>query len=246
MKTATARASRVQRLKNRYYPDGCRNGTRAFYGWIREFTTPESVVLNIGAGPPTNDRTRTLKGEVARVVGVDIDSCVLENPELDDAHVYEVGGRFPFGDATFDLAISDFVLEHIERPLPFLHEVRRILKPGGSYFFRTPNRMHYIALIARMTPHSFHELLANRARGLPANAHEPWPTYYRMNSRRVLRNLATAAGFSRVELRMYEADPSYLVFHPLPFLGGVAYERLVNRFEALAGIRANIFGRFVH
>ena len=42
---------------------------------------------------------------------------------------------------------------------------------------------------------------------------------------------------------MFEAEPSYLVFATLPFLAGVAWERVTNRFDALARYRANIFGR---
>ncbi|MGH7782090.1 MAG: class I SAM-dependent methyltransferase [Candidatus Binataceae bacterium] len=217
----------------------------AFYRWVRALAAPNSVVLNLGAGPATKQTVRILKGEVARLIGVDVDPCVLENPELDEAYVYEPPAPLPFSQSTFDLAFSDFVLEHIADPLVFLREVRRVLKPGASYFFRTPNRFHYVGLAASATPHRLHRLIANRARGLAKEVHEPWPTYFRMNSRRRLRRLANVAAFSAIELTMYEPDPSYLVFHPLPFVAGVAYERLVNRFEVLAGMRGNIFGRFI-
>ena len=33
-----------------------------------------------------------------------------------------------------------------------------------------------------------------------------------------------------------------LYFHALPFLIGVAYERIVNRFDALEDVRGNILG----
>lgn len=66
-----------------------------------------------------------------------------------------------------------------------------------------------------------------------------------MNSRRRLKRLADAAALSAIQLTIYEPDPSYLVFHSLPFLVDVAYERLANRFDALAGIRGNIFGRLI-
>lgn len=118
-----------------------------------------------------------------------------------------------------------------------------MLKPGGSFFFRTPNKHHYVSLIARATPHWFHDLVANRVRNLPDDAHEPYPTYHRLNSRSRVRAAAEAVGFRDIELRMVEAEPSYLMFHALPFLAGVAYERLVNSTERLSGLRANIFGR---
>jgi SAM-dependent methyltransferase len=212
---------------------------------VREFVTPATVMLNLGAGPATGNPLRVLKGHAARVAGADIDPAVLGNGELDDARVFVAGAPIPYADDEFDLVLSDFVLEHIERPLQFMAEVRRVLRPGGSFFFRTPNRKHYVSIISRATPHWFHERFANRVRGLGEASHEPYPTFHRMNSRAALGQIAGAANFTSVELRMCEAEPSYLVFHPIAFMAGVGYERVVNRFDALAGIRADIFGRMV-
>lgn len=53
------------------------------------------------------------------------------------------------------------------------------------------------------------------------------------------------AGFREVDLIFREACPNYLTFSMPSFLLGVAYERLVNRFDFLKGIRCNIIGRFV-
>jgi hypothetical protein len=36
-----------------------------------------------------------------------------------------------------------------------------------------------------------------------------------------------------------------MVFHFLPFLVGVGYERVVNRYRMFEGLRAGIFGRMV-
>ncbi len=233
-----------ERLLHRFYPDDTRNGTVAFYGWVRQHVGSTTELLNLGAGPPTRAAIRVFKGEVARVVGADIDPIVLDNDELDDAVLIE-RGKLPLPDASFDAIVSDFTFEHVEDPAGFLAEARRVLRAGGSLFFRTPNRRHYMATISRLTPHWFHALVANRARGLPADAHEPWPTFYRMNSTEQLQRAAAGAGFRDLELRMFEAEPSYLVFATLPFLVGVAWERVTNRFDALARYRANIFGRLV-
>lgn len=230
----------------RFYPDDSRNGEVAFYGWVRQFTTPRTILLNLGAGPPAaREPIRILKGEVARVVGADIDPEVIRNPELDEAHVIEEDGVLPFPADTFDIVLSDWVLEHVKAPAQFLKEVWRVLRKGGSFFFRTPNKHHYVALIARMTPEWFHHRVANWARGFPPGEHDPWPTYYRFNSRRVINEVGQRVGFDRIEVKMWETEPHYLVFHTIPFVMGVGYERMVNSVQVLSGLRGNIHCRMI-
>lgn len=44
------------------------------------------------------------------------------------------GEALPFADESFDGAFICFVLEHISDPVPFLTEVRRVLRPGGVLY----------------------------------------------------------------------------------------------------------------
>ena len=134
----------------------------------------------------------------------------------------------------------DYVFKMIDE---WMSEVYRVLKPGASFFFRTPNKHHYVSIIGRVTPQWFHDLIANRARGLSETAHKPYPTFYRLNSKKDIIKHSRSAGFRKINLRFVEAEPSYLMFHPVPFLMGVIYERIVNNADSLSGVRANIFGR---
>lgn len=233
-----------EKLLKYWYPNEQKNGTLIFYNWIRQHTNAQQSILNLGAGPASKNPLRTFRGEVARVVGADIDPIILANDELDECHVVD-GTRLPFEEQCFDIAFSDYVLEHVELPEPFLKEVYRVLKPSGSFFFRTPSRYHYVSLIAQCTPQWVHEFLANPARGLPRDAREPYPTFHRLNTKREIEMLANKVGFSHIALRYVECEPSYLVFSTIPFLVGVLYERIANKFDCLSGIRANIFGRLV-
>lgn len=45
------------------------------------------------------------------------------------------GENLPFASHTFDLVISDNVIDHAARPLGVLDEIVRILKPGGLLYF---------------------------------------------------------------------------------------------------------------
>lgn len=230
------------KLFKRYYPDTSKDGTLFFYNWLRSYIQSVFVILNVGAGSTSHRKIRSLKGEVQKVLGADIDKEVLNNEDLDEAFVIK-NGKLPFRDNTFDLVWADYVFEHVQKPGTFLKEVYRVLKPGSSFFFRTPNKYHYVSIFARVTPHQFHRLMANRVRGLGNDTHEPYPTYHRLNSRKEITDHAESAGFRKSELRLIEAEPSYLMFHSVPFVIGVLYERVVNRFNSLSGIRANIFGR---
>jgi SAM-dependent methyltransferase len=231
-------------LYQRLYGAPKYNGTLIFYDEVRRNLTPESRVLNLGAGPPTESPIRILKGEVAEVVGADVDRCVLNNPEMDRAVLIE-DGRIPLEDEGFDVIVSDYVFEHVDNPARFLEEAARVLKPGGSLFFRTPNAVHYVAVISALTPHGLHTQVANRARVNAEDAQEPWPTRYRMNSVARLRKQGRAVGLGQLEVKYVEMEPSYLRFNTAAFLVGAAYERLVNSTSLLAPLRANLFGRFV-
>jgi len=94
----------------------------------------------------------TLRGKVARLCGCDVDSAVLENPHLDEAAVLGRDQPLPYEDATFDVVYSDWVIEHLADPAPFVAELERVLKPGGWFCARTPNKWGYIALGARLVP----------------------------------------------------------------------------------------------
>lgn len=229
----------------RFYPDDRPDSTEFFYAWIRKHVDAGTVMLNLGAGKATGIPIRSFRGEVARVVGADPDPAVRENSELDEAHVIDEKEALPFADDTFDLVLCDNVVEHVEEPDHFMGEVHRVLKPQGSLFIRTPNRYHYVAVIARLTPLWFHRLVANRARGLAPDALDQHPTLYRLNSRRAVERISRRIGFRKLRLRLFEAHPAYLMFNTLPFLLGVAYERVVNRYEFLGGLRANILARLV-
>jgi len=42
----------------------------------------------------------------------------------------------PYPDRYFDMVISNSIIHHLPDPLPFLREVRRVLKPNGAIFLR--------------------------------------------------------------------------------------------------------------
>jgi len=51
--------------------------------------------------------------------------------------------RLSFPDASFDVALSSDVLEHVPEPYQAHREIRRVLKPGGSHIFTVPFYPYY-------------------------------------------------------------------------------------------------------
>ena len=230
-------------LLDRYYPPAAFDGTKRFYDLVRRHVSRDMVVLNMGCGPASGNPVKILKGEVAKVVGADIDPAAASNGDVDEVAIYD-GRRLPFEDGSFDAAYADFVMEHLERPEESLREIRRVVRPGGTFLFRTPNRNHYVALASRLVPDRWKESVANRTRGFGGRENRTYPVYYRFNSRGDVDTIARRAGFGKDDIAVdfVECEPSYLAFSLPTFLLGLAYERLVNASDSLGFLRANIFG----
>jgi len=221
-----------------YYSDPTfHGGTRPFIELCKTRIPFGAAILEVGSGP-TNECSKVLS-EIGRVTGLDVDPDVNENRWLSQAFVFE-GKKMPFLDASFDACVSNFVVEHLANPEEHFEEVARVLRPGGIYCLRTPNLYHYVSIGASVLPHSMHLMLANRLRGLPNDAHDPYPTWYRANTRSRLRNLCHLTGFEKPEIRMLEPEPSYGRAHPLLFYPMMAYERIVNLSDGLSGFRHTI------
>ncbi len=228
----------TQVLFDKYYPKSrFEGGTVPFFRLCRQNIAANSRILEIGAGP-TNDCSRTLS-EIGPVTGIDIDPDVKNNESLSHAVLYD-GVKMPFEDASFDACVSNWVLEHVEHPLEHFREVARVLRPGGVYCVRTPNLYHYVSISAHLLPHSMHLRVANRLRSLAEDAHDPYPTWFRSNTRSKLKSLCRQAGLSEPAITMLEPEPSYGRAHPILFYTFMAYERLVNSAKIFQGIRITI------
>ncbi len=61
--------------------------------------------------------------------------------------VAAIGERLPFGDASFDVVLSDNVIDHAEGPFEILTEMVRVLRPAGLLYF-TVNVHHPVYNLA--------------------------------------------------------------------------------------------------
>lgn len=200
--------------------------------------SPTTDLLDLGAGAGIVAEMN-FKGKARRVCGVDPDPRVAANPYLDEGRE-GFGESIPYANASFDVVVSDNVLEHLEDPIAVFREVARVLRPGGRLLVKTPNRWHYVALGASITPHWFHRRF-NEARGRAAI--DTFPTRYRANSRGQLERIARAAGLELVSVEFFEGRPEYLRRWGLAYLLGAAYEALVNSAQIFAPFRVVLIAK---
>lgn len=208
----------------RLYPEASvggytrRDGFVDFYTRVNALLGPDSEVLDFGAGrgqwaqdpmPATHTFLRSFHERVRRVVGIDVDAAVISNPTLEDARVVPAGSPIPYADATFDLVLADYVLEHVtEADAPQVaDEVMRVLKPGGWFCARTPNKWGLIGVGARTVPNDLHTRVLTRLQP-GRKAEDVFPVEYHMNTPRDLRRLFPAPQ----ELVVYghNSEPTYM------------------------------------
>jgi ubiquinone/menaquinone biosynthesis C-methylase UbiE len=221
-----------------YFSDpGFVDGTTEFHQLLAEQIKPESSILEIGSGPA--NATTSYLATLGRVIGLDITREIDTNMALAEAHTFD-GMHLPFPDEQFDACVSNWVIEHVQDASTHFREVARVLRAGGTYCFRTPNQWHYFTLGSRLVPFSVHVRISSRLRGLPADAHDPYPTYYCANTFPRIRRLCYQSGLIPVALFAIEKEPSYGRFHPALFYPMFIYERLVNSCSVLKVFRASL------
>lgn len=192
------------------------DGTVAFYARINALMQPDMTVLDYGAGRGKgvqDDQVsyrrglRDLKGKCKRLIGVDVDEAIHENPGLDEAHVIPPGGAIPLPTASVDLIVSDNTFEHITDPGPVARELDRVLKPGGWICARTPNRWGYIALGASLVPNALHVAFLRRLQP-DRKAVDVFPTAYKLNTREALRRHFPNTAYEHCSYTHF-AEPAY-------------------------------------
>ena len=101
-------------------------------------------VIDVGCGEGYGPAL--LASAAERVLGVDIAVEVVEHAR--DAYPapnlsFEVMNVNHLGvaDASFDVAVSFQVVEHLTDEAGYFREISRVLKPGGSALLTTPNRL---------------------------------------------------------------------------------------------------------
>lgn len=217
---------RLEHCRRRYaaLKPGWEHATARFQRWIAVRLTPGSRVLDLGCG---RGGVVERLGVTGQWCGCDPDLCSLEEHRAVGLPRSQVlSERLPFADAVFDIVIASWVLEHLAEPGRTFAEVARVLRPGGRFFFLTPNRDHPIprvsAWLARLRALQAPLVTAIYRRA----AADTFPVHYRANTFAALERLGTQTGLRLVQLEWVD-DPSYFVLADAVFALAVCLETLL-------------------
>jgi SAM-dependent methyltransferase len=116
----------------------------ARYKWAAERISGRVLDLGCGVGYGGQILLST-NGAIEEVVGVDISTDALEFAIRTYAskYLHFIQGdacRLPFSDYSFDTVVCFEAIEHVKEPVSLFKEVKRILRPGGTFLVSTPNR----------------------------------------------------------------------------------------------------------
>jgi len=117
---------------------------RFAYDFVARELRATDRVLEVGCG--TGYGAAVLSERAARFVGLDVDADVVAHAteanrsKPGEFRLYD-GVRIPFDDASFEVAVSFQVVEHVADDRGYVAEIARVLAPGGTLYLTTPNRL---------------------------------------------------------------------------------------------------------
>jgi SAM-dependent methyltransferase len=139
------------------------------------------------------------------VVGVDVDrEALAEAAKLGiETRWADVDEPLPFEDASFDVAAAGELLEHVRDPDRLIHEIERVLRPGGTFVGSVPNAFR----------------LKNRLRFLLGRKPEDDPTHLHMFSPDEVRSLLRPFD----EPRLHFIAGRFVRLHPRLFANDMVF-----------------------
>lgn len=133
------------RINRRDYNYRCKKRTKRVYKAIKR-NIPDSNKINcldVGAADLHMLDEICKIDELNLCVGVDMTLELLKfNPNEKINMAVADAVKLPFGFEKFDVCIAAALIEHLEEPDLFFHEIQQVLKKGGLLIITTPNPIH--------------------------------------------------------------------------------------------------------
>ncbi len=171
---------------------------------VNRLVTPGCRWLDVGGGKalfPISPRlSRELADRSGYVAGVDPDKNLLQNPYLSERFVGLIEDYR--SEKPFDLATLRMVAEHIPDPGVLVSSLAKLVRPGGHVVVFTPFRWSPVSIASSLIPSRWHSFFTRHLWN--TRDEDVFPTFYRMNTRRVLLDYFEGGGFHEVAFRHLE------------------------------------------
>jgi ubiquinone/menaquinone biosynthesis C-methylase UbiE len=190
-----------------------------FFEWILENTPKDTCsILDIGANDGAYcPEVSWIAAHARTLAGVDPDRAKLERNPFVSERYYATLEDADIPSESFDVLYSIFVFEHVIDEDRFVAAASRILKPGGSMYFITPNGHHYFAILSQL----FSRLRMQRqvlgmvrTKELIESYH--YPAVYRLNKPKDIERIGRKHGFESFEYRYSELYGELATYFPGP------------------------------
>lgn len=210
---------------------------------LRQLVTPGTVWLDIGCGHQVLpdwrfNAERELVHLASYVAGIDVDTnSTAKHRTINSIWAGDVQ-NLPFPDDSFTLITANMVVEHLSNPRRVFAEVQRVLVPGGSFLFHTPNVNGYITAVNQYLPDWVKKLAAKVLDGRGSD--DVYPTFYRCNSEEAIIHAACATGLEVEWILHIPTTATFVRILPIAALE-LLWIRATMR-QSLARFRTNIIG----
>jgi 2-polyprenyl-3-methyl-5-hydroxy-6-metoxy-1,4-benzoquinol methylase len=193
------------------------------YVEVRELVPSPGRVLDFGCGWGAFSKMLEERGN--EVLGIDLDDNAVEICRLvwgDSERLrFETAAITDLEPASFDSVVSNEVIEHVHNPGNYLHQINRVLVPGGRLVISLPNVMtprHAVPLLSPRLKTYLKQISDDTRRDYRKEQHhiQAWdPAHF--------VRLVSSVGFALEDYRPMEGIalphgrfwPSYVRFRPL-------------------------------
>ncbi len=205
---------RLEQYRRRYatLKPGWEHATARYQRWIAACLAPSSRVLDLGCG---RGGVVERLGGTGHWIGCDPDWHSLKEHRYAQLPRGQARSEcLPFANASFDVVIASWVLEHLPQPERTFGEIARVLRTGGRFFFLTPNLRHPIPRLSQ----GLGRLKRLQKKLVTAvyrrTAADTFPVYYRANTMKQITCLAVPVGLQPLRVEWVD-DPSYFAWTTL-------------------------------
>lgn len=202
---------------------------------LKSHVKQEMKWLDLGCGHQLlpfwrEEEEERLVASCGMVVGMDYDLPSLIKHRTISLRVRGDINTLPFKDSYFDLVTANMVVEHLAAPANQFREINRILKPGGTFLFHTPNAVGYPSIMTKLTPENLKHKLIYLLDG--RKEEDVFETHYKANTRNQITSLAGMTGFEVRKIKMTVSDAVFALVPPVA-IPELVYIRMLmmRRFE---------------